>query len=114
MTAADVLPEFHHRERHAIAVDATPERALAAAKEMRVEDVPVLNLLIRLRGLRPGRGSLWHAMTATSFRPAGDDTLVAVGKPWLPRGWATSTPGHTPSAISGRGSSGWRISTTTQ
>jgi hypothetical protein len=87
VTAADVLPEFHFRERHSIAVAAPAERALAAAKETRVADIPVLNVLITLRGMRrvPG-GSLWDAMTATSFRQEGDDTLVAVGKPWLPRG----------------------------
>ena len=87
MTAADVLPEFHHRERHSIPVHASPEKALAAVKEARVEDMPGLRLLFGLRGLRPGQtGSLWDAMCASFFRPAGDDTLVAVGKPWVPRG----------------------------
>ncbi len=87
MTAADALPEFHHRERHSIEVDAPPERALSAAKETRVEEIPVVRLLFGLRGLRRApSGSLWDAMTATSFRRDGDDTLVAVGKPWLPRG----------------------------
>jgi hypothetical protein len=108
VTAADVLPEYHHRERHSVAVDASPERALAAAKEARVEDMPAIRVMFRLRGLRPGTtGSLWDAMRASFFRPAGNDTLVAVGKPWRIRGGmrvvedfaAFSEPGYAKMAV---------------
>ena len=88
VSAADALPEYHHRELHSILVAAPPERALAAAKETRLEDLPVVSALFRLRGLRRAmpRGALWEAMRANSFRPLRDNTLVAVGKPWRPRG----------------------------
>ena len=87
VSAADALPEYHHRELHSILVAAPPERALAAAKETRLEDLPVVSALFRLRGLRRApSGALWEAMRANSFRPLGDNTLVAVGKPWRPRG----------------------------
>ena len=78
---------YHHRELHSIAVEAPAERALAAAKETRLEELPVVRALFRLRGLRKApSGALWDAMRATSFVPHGENTLVAVGKPWRPRG----------------------------
>jgi hypothetical protein len=86
VTAADALPQYHHRERHSIAVDAPAGRALAAAREVRLEDMPVVRALVRLRGLPSRPGSLWDAMRGSSFRPRGDDTLVAVGRPWQLRG----------------------------
>ena len=87
MSAADALPEFHHYERHAIAVAAAPDEALAAARETRLQDLPVVRALFCLRGLRKApTGSLWDAMGAEGFRLHGEDTLVGVGKPWLVRG----------------------------
>lgn len=83
MSLVDALPVYHHHERHTIRVAATPERALAAARETRLEDVPVVSLLFKLRGLRgASRGSIWEAMLAQGFQPLGEDTLVLVGKPW--------------------------------
>jgi hypothetical protein len=86
VAAADALPEYHHRERHSIAVGAPAGRALAAAREVQLADLPVVRGLVRLRGMRPQAGSLWDAMRGTSFRERGDDTLVAVGRPWQVRG----------------------------
>jgi len=88
MSVVAVLPEFHHRERHSIRVAASPERSLAAAHETCLDDVPLVRLLFRLRGLRAGSsvGAIWDAMRAEGFQPAGDDTLVLVGKPWSPGG----------------------------
>ena len=87
VSAADALPEYHHREHHSIVVAAPAEKALAAARETRLEDLPVVRALFRLRGLRKApSGALWDAMVAEGFRPHGGDTLVAVGKPWRPRG----------------------------
>ena len=87
MSAADALPDYHHRERHAIAVAAPAQTALAAAREARLDELPVVRILFRLRGLRkaPG-GPLWEAMAAEGFRPHGGDTLVAIGKPWRLKG----------------------------
>lgn len=87
MSVQDALPVFHHHERHAIRVAASPERALAAAREARLDDVPLVRLLFRLRGLRASpRGPVWEALLAEGFQPLGDDTVVLVGKPWSPRG----------------------------
>jgi len=87
LSLTDALPVYHHHERHAILVSATPERALAAAREAQLEDVPLVRLLFKLRGLRAApRGPVWDALLAQGFQTHGDDTLVLVGKPWSPRG----------------------------
>ena len=87
MSVQDALPVYHHHERHAIRVSATPERALAAAREARVEDVQLVSLLFKLRGLRAAsHGPLWDALLAQGFQTLGEDTFVLVGKPWTPRG----------------------------
>lgn len=84
MPVADALPVYHHRERHSIRVAASPERALAAARETRLEDVPLVRALVRLRGLRAApAGPVWEALRADGFRQLGADTLVLVGKPWI-------------------------------
>jgi len=87
LSLTDALPVYHHQERHAIHVSATPERALAAAREARLEDVPLVKMLFKLRGLRAApRGPLWDSLLAQGFQTHGADTLVLVGKPWSPRG----------------------------
>lgn len=87
MTLADALPVYHHNERHSIHVAASPERALAAARETSLEDVPVVRALFRLRGLRAApSGSLWDALVSEGFQPFREDTLVLIGKPWSPGG----------------------------
>jgi hypothetical protein len=83
MAVADALPVYHHRERHSIHVDATPEAALAAARETRLEDVPVVTALSRLRGLKPARrGRIWDGLLERGFRLHDPETLVLIGRPW--------------------------------
>ena len=87
MSVRDALPVYDHHERHTIRVSATPERALAAARQARLEDVPLVSLLFKLRGLRATRlGPVWDALLAQGFQALDADTLVLVGKPWSPRG----------------------------
>lgn len=87
MSVQDALPVYHHVERHAIRVAAAPERAVAAARATRLEDVPLVRLLVCLRGLRaPPNGPIWDALRAHGFQPLGDDTLTLVARPWSPRG----------------------------
>jgi hypothetical protein len=87
LSLADALPAYHHHERHAIHVAATPERALAAAREVRLDDAPLVRVLFKLRGLRATpRGPLWDSLLAQGFQAFGNDTLVLVGKPWSPGG----------------------------
>jgi hypothetical protein len=83
---SDALPVYHHGERHTIHVEATPERALAAARETTLAELPLVRVLSRLRGLRPGRGEIWNQFLRAGFQPFGADTLVLVGRPWTRRG----------------------------
>jgi hypothetical protein len=93
VSVRDALPVYHHVERHRIHVAAPPERALAAARETTAGELPVVRLLLRLRGLgRAGSGPIWEALLAEGFRPFGEDTLVAVGKPWRPAGALRTVP----------------------
>jgi hypothetical protein len=87
LSAADALPIVHVRERHALSVQASPEEALAAGRAVTLDEVPVVRLLFRLRGLRALAGApVWEVLGRQGFGPFGDDTLVAVGRPWSPRG----------------------------
>ena len=87
MAVADALPVYHHRERHSLHVDATPEAALAAARQTRFEDVPLVRALYRLRGLRAARsGPIWDVMLEEGFRLHDAETLVLIGRPWSPGG----------------------------
>jgi hypothetical protein len=88
VSAAEALPQYHHRERHSIHVAAPPERALAAAKEVRLADVPLVRLLFRVRrlGATAAEGRMWDLFAANSFALLGDDTFVLVGRPWKLRG----------------------------
>jgi hypothetical protein len=87
LSLTDALPAYHHHERHTIRVSATPEQALAAAREARLEDAPLVRFLFKLRGLRTApRGPFWEALLAQGFQTLGEDTLVLVGKPWSPGG----------------------------
>ena len=126
MAVADVLPVYHHRERHSLHVDASPEAALAAARETRFEDVPVVQALYRLRGLRAARhGSLWDALCEEGFRLHDAETLVLIGRPWSPGGGIRPTedfagfeePGYAKMAIDLRAvgeGSGARLETETR
>lgn len=87
MPVTDALPVYHHCERHSIRVDATPAAALAAARETRLEDVWLVSLLFRLRGLRASpRGPIWASLQAQGFRLHDPETVVLIGRPWSPRG----------------------------
>jgi hypothetical protein len=47
-----VFPSWHFRERHAIRVDAPAERVLAAVREVDPDEIPLVRVLFRLRGLK--------------------------------------------------------------
>ena len=88
MPVADALPVYHHRERHSLRVAATPERALAAAREVTLAELPLARVLFRLRRLGPTgpEGRMWDLFAANSFAQLDDRTFVLVGKPWRLRG----------------------------
>ena len=63
------MPEFQFSERHRIWVDASPEAALAAAREVGLAEMPLARLLIRIRGMRTlARGGISRS---TFFQVAG-------------------------------------------
>jgi hypothetical protein len=90
MTELDrLLPLYHYADRHAIAVDASPVRALLAVRGVTPADAPLLRALFRVRGLRTTRREpILAQMLApeTGFELLADapDELVAgaVGRPW--------------------------------
>lgn len=88
MSAAEALPEYHHRERHSIHVAAAPERALAAARDVRLSELPLARLLFRIRrlGATAADGRMWDLFEANGFVLVGDDTFVLVARPWSLRG----------------------------
>jgi hypothetical protein len=86
VSVAQALPDYHFRERHLVRVAASPELALAAARAVTLDDVPLVRVLFRLRGLHAAsRGPVWDALAGEGFAPFDADTLVAVGRPWSPR-----------------------------
>ena len=89
MSAADALPEYDVRTIHELRVDAPPERALAAAREVTAGEARLVRALLLLRGMRTRADRpLWDTL-ASGFVRFDDETLVAITKPWRPRGAKT-------------------------
>ncbi|HEX9416720.1 MAG TPA: hypothetical protein VF895_08460 [Gaiellaceae bacterium] len=53
----DFLPEYEFSERHRILVEASPERIDRAIREVTVEEMPLVRVLMTMRGM-PHRGRL--------------------------------------------------------
>jgi len=79
------LPQWDANEVHAVVLDATPERALAAALAAPAAPDAIVRLLLRLRGLRRG-GTIEELLLGMGFEPLArePDEVVfgAAGKPW--------------------------------
>ena len=68
-----VLPEFQFNERHRVWINASPDAALAAAREVSLGDLPLARFLMRVRGMRTSvHGSLWSQMLAGGFVELGE------------------------------------------
>jgi len=84
-----LLPEWDANEVHAVVLDATPERALAAALAAPAAPDAIVRLLLRLRGL-PRGGTIEELLLGMGFEPLArePDEVVfgATGKPWQPGG----------------------------
>jgi hypothetical protein len=82
------LPEFDVHERHERLLPVSPERALQIVLAVPAAPDPVVRLLLRLRGLRPGR-SIEELQDRLGFDELERTprTLVAggCGTPWRPR-----------------------------
>ena len=85
------MPDFQFVERHLTWVEAAPEVALAAAREVSLADMPLARLLMRIRGMRTlALGPLWEQLLAGGF--------VALGE----------TPGH--EVLAGTIGQMWKLS----
>jgi hypothetical protein len=93
----EALPAYEFAERHRTSVEATPEKALAAAKEATPAEMRFVRTLFALRSLparlRHGRGlpaearqSLAEQMVEFGFVPLAEDrdevVFGYVGQPW--------------------------------
>ena len=85
------LPHWHFREVHATTVDAAPADVFAAVRSVRLAEMPVARLLMRLRGLRTrgDRPVLDEALAFFSVlaeEPGRELVLGSIGQPWRLRG----------------------------
>lgn len=120
MTELDrVFPSWHFRERHAIRVDARPERVFAAVREVTLAEMGVFRVLARLRGIRapvdrPVLEVAGPAWSVLADEPGRELVLGAVGQPWRLRGGVSpggdfasfDRPGYVKMAIN------WRLDDT--
>lgn len=90
------LADYKFSERHSTWVDASPEVALAAAKEVSLADMPPARLLMRFRGMQtPADGSLWRQMVAGGFVELGEIPGREVVAGMIGQMWKLSG-GHSP------------------
>lgn len=88
-----VLPQFAHREVHAVVVDAAPEITWAALREVTGRELPLTRALTALRGLgtRGAQRPVIDRFVAGGFGVALDEApralaIAAAGQPWKLRG----------------------------
>lgn len=93
MTLLDeVLPTWHHRERHSTTVHASRERVFAAIEHLTLAEIPLARVLMRLRGMRAaGARPVLDELRAIGFERVAERRgceliLVNIGQPWKPRG----------------------------
>ncbi len=79
------LPEWDANEVHAVVLDATPERALAAALAAPAAPNAIVRLLLHFRGL-PRGGTIEELLLGMGFEPLAREpeevVFGAAGKPW--------------------------------
>lgn len=80
MLLDEVLPRWHHRERHSI----RGRVPISAAREVTLAEVPLVRLLFRLRGI-PLRETALDSVLAIGFAvvaESDDELVVACSPPW--------------------------------
>jgi hypothetical protein len=82
-----LLPEFHARERHSISVAATPGRVFEAVRAVTLAEMPVVHLLVRLRGIgaaadRPLLAQMQRGLPPLAEEPDRELVLAGIGQPW--------------------------------
>ena len=74
-TLDELMPEYEFSERHRIRIDAPPERIDRAVREVRIEEMPLVRALFRLRGLQ-ARGRFVEMPIARIVEDAPGEGLV--------------------------------------
>jgi hypothetical protein len=80
------MPRWDVRKRHAIALQAAPERVWSALAETTLGEMPVARVLFRLRGLSSAsdRGLLdLEGFQRIAEDPGRELVVGAVGRPWI-------------------------------
>jgi hypothetical protein len=94
------LPRYDVSERHEVSVGAPPEAVDRAIREVSLDDVPLARALVRLRGVRHGRGdgsfveqlSRRLGAVVVEDRPGSEIALGLVGQFWRLRGGDGARP----------------------
>lgn len=74
-----VLPSYEVREYHEVAVDASPEEAMAAALALRAASDPIVATLFRLRGVPGGELSFKAFFSRLGLHPIVETDRAFVG-----------------------------------
>ncbi|HJV03699.1 MAG TPA: hypothetical protein VJ868_00405 [Actinomycetota bacterium] len=91
MLLDELVPRFEVSQRHALIVDAPPDRTFEAVRSFDLAGSPVSRLLLQIRGLlRPGHLGI-DRLLDRGFVFLGEDVprelvLGLVGRPWTPLG----------------------------
>lgn len=87
---AELLPEYDVRERHSVELGSVPaDRALMAARDVTLGELPLARVLFRLRGLpAPSTRPLLEVegFSVLAEEPGREVVVGAIGRPWTPRG----------------------------
>lgn len=91
MLIDDFLPDFDVSERHEISVEAHPDRAYAAVKDLDLGRSRGIRALFALRGLPSQSHMNLDALFGLGFvllgeEPGTEIVVGVVGKPWRPKG----------------------------
>jgi hypothetical protein len=97
-----VLPDFAHRTRHAIVVDATPAAAWDAIREVTPAELPVTRLLTGIR-------SLASSLTGSGGSRRASDTGRPVIEQFLAAGFTVVHDDAPRSIVAGAVSAPWRL-----
>ena len=82
-----LMPQYDFNETHELLVQASPQEAFDALKNVDFADSPLLRFLFFIRGLKPHRfDELTNFFTPLYMKEGEEWDLGLIGKPWTPTG----------------------------